>query len=54
MLLGSMLTIMAAFISDAASPVTGSKPMVDWVVAAERLQQLALVAHDKLGRMLGS
>lgn len=52
MILGSVLTVAAAYVSDAATPITGAEPMVNWQIAGERLHTLAVLAHDKFDRLL--
>ncbi len=52
-LLGMVLTISAAFISDAASPLTGADQMVNWDIAASRLHSFAALVHEKIGNILG-
>ena len=54
MLLGSVMTVLAAYVSDATAPVTGAPPMVNWEVAGERLHNLAVLANDKISRFLRS
>ncbi len=54
MFLGSALTVSAAFISDAASPLTGADQMVNWEIAGERIHAFAAMVHTKVGNLLGA
>lgn len=53
MVLGAMLTVTAAFVSDSATQATGSQPLVNWSVAGEKLQDLAAIANARLSDLLG-
>lgn len=54
MILGSVMTVLAAYVSDATAPVTGAPPMVNWDIAGERLHNLAVLANEKVNRFLRS
>ncbi len=54
MLMGSVLTVSAAFIADAAGPLTGAEPMVNWDVAGARIHSFAALVHEKIGNLLGA
>jgi len=53
MVLGSIVTVTGAFISDSAAPLTGAPQMVNWEIAGDRLSDLASIAHEKISNLLG-